>query len=91
VEDTLAIKEQLGVKVKDPRFTGSRKIKIEQIVGDDLHRNSGKWYKKVRIIDRENDRYYEEIVDPDTGNVIRQCDEPLSEHRGRGSEKGKDA
>ena len=45
--------------------------------------------KKERLIDRQNDLYEETITDPDTGEVIRNCGEPLSQHQGRGSAKGK--
>ena len=79
--------EQLGMKLKDPTRSGKQKIKIEQLVGDDLHRDSGKWHKKVRVIDRENDRYFEKITDRETGDVIHHCDEPLSKHFGHGSAK----
>jgi hypothetical protein len=75
------------MKVKDPTLRGKGKIKIEQLVGDDLHRTSGKWYKKIRVIDRENDRYLETVTDPETGEVVHHCEEPLSEHFGHGSDK----
>jgi hypothetical protein len=42
-----------------------------------------------RVIDRDNDYYLERIVDPETGEVIRECEEKLSEHQGRGSAKPK--
>ncbi len=83
--DEIQIKEQVGLKVKDPTQTGKKKIRIEQLVGDDLHKRSGKWFKKERVIDRENDRYFEEVVDPDTGEVLHHCDEPLSQHHDHGS------
>jgi hypothetical protein len=38
-----------------------------------------------RIIDRPGDHYYERIVDVGTGKIIRDVDEPLTEHKGRGS------
>ncbi|HUK55579.1 MAG TPA: zinc ribbon domain-containing protein, partial [Nitrospiria bacterium] len=58
--------------------------------GDDLHKKSGKWYKKERIIDKDNDQYKEVISDPETGEIIHECQEPLSEHRNHGSAKNKD-
>ena len=85
VTDEMSVKEQVGMKAKDATLSGKKKIRIEQLVGDDLHQKSGKWYKKVRVIDRENDRYFEEVVDPETGAIIHRCDEPLSEHFGHGS------
>ena len=75
------------MKVKNLLFPSKGHIRIEQQAGDDFHRASGKWFKKERIIDRENDRYYEKFTDPDTGVVTRFCDEPLSQHVGHGSAK----
>ncbi len=43
-----------------------------------------KWY---RDINREANRYRERIVDPETGEVLRDVDEPLSDHRGHGSDR----
>jgi hypothetical protein len=39
-----------------------------------------------RVVDREGDRYTERIVDA-AGNVVRDVDEPLSNHRGHGTAK----
>jgi hypothetical protein len=50
---------------------------------------SGRLVKKTRHVDYEKDRYFEHVEDADTGEVIRHCDEPLTEHRDRGSAKKK--
>jgi hypothetical protein len=83
--DEQAIKayEQVGVKKKRP---GEKKPYEEIKIGDDLHRNTGQWNRLERIIDRNHDRYFEHIEDA-AGNPIRHCDEPLSQHQGRGSAK----
>ena len=57
--------------------------------GADLHRASGRWMQRDLVIDRENDRYYEIVVDSETGEVIRTCEESLSQHRDHGSAKKK--
>ena len=44
---------------------------------------------RVRVIDKENDRYIEKVGYLDTGTIIRDCDEKLSEHYGHGSDKNK--
>ena|SRR3990170_2602745 len=41
----------------------------------------GRPVRKVRIIDRERDRYVENVVDQRTGEVLADKDEKLSEHR----------
>lgn len=42
---------------------------------------------RFRMIDKKNDRYVEKISYTDTGTIIRDCDEKLSEHWGHGSDK----
>ncbi len=42
---------------------------------------------KYRRIDRDNDRYDEVVIDPETGEIVYECHEPLSEHWGHGSAK----
>ena len=87
--DTLEFHEQLKLSGKDPKQTGKRKVRREVISGDDLHIKSGKWYKKERIVDKDSDEYMEKVADPETGEVIHYCKEPLSQHRGDGSAKRK--
>jgi hypothetical protein len=82
---SLTFRSQLGIKVKRPT---QKKPFIEQKVGDDFHRDTGTWRKRERVIDRDADRYREVITDAE-GNEVRRCDEPLSQHRGRGDAKRK--
>ena len=42
-----------------------------------------------RVIDRGNNHYYERIINKETGEVVREVEEPLTEHQGRGSAKKK--
>jgi DNA-directed RNA polymerase subunit RPC12/RpoP len=84
--EELSVREQVKTRVKRK---GKSKPLIESISGDDLHRKTGTWYTKVRIIDQEKDYYLETITDPKTGEVIHHEEHKLSEHRGRGSAKKK--
>ncbi|MCL5406738.1 MAG: hypothetical protein M1398_08505 [Deltaproteobacteria bacterium] len=74
-----------NVKMKHKDATG--KELAESVSGDDLHRKTGKWMEKSRTIDRKNDWYEETVTDPETGRVVHRCAEPLSRHRGHGSDK----
>jgi hypothetical protein len=95
LSETVTLREKLGVKQKRPGF---KKPIYESVGGDDLHRNTGEWSHLSREIDRLNDRYREKIVSSKTGAVLREVDEPLSQHVNRGSarrrsqpEEGSDA
>jgi len=86
VHDTVTIREKLGMK---GRHADGGKPFIEQVHGADLHRDTGTWRHLSRIIDRENDQYYEVVKDPVTGKILHECREPLSKHRGHGAAKRK--
>jgi len=86
LRDSITFKEKL--RLKGRHAVGGRPF-IEEVSGNDLHRKSGKWVKLSRIIDRDNDIYHEVVIDPETSNVIHECKEPLSKHRGHGSAKRK--
>jgi len=75
---------KLGIKVKPP---GVPRPIIEQTVGDDLHRKTGRWMKLRRVVDRLTGWYSEAVTDPESGEVVHRCDEPLGDHRGHGADK----
>ncbi len=82
----ISIKTKAGIKGK---HAGQKEPFIIEVTGDDLYRKLGKWMELSRIIDKDNDSYIEVITDPDTGQIIHQCIEPLSKHTGHGSAKHK--
>lgn len=87
LSDRVEMYDMLEGKLKDPSRKSKDKERVKFKTGDDLHRKSGKWYDKKQRIDRDSDMYEEVIIDPETGEIVHQCKEPLSEHRGHGSAK----
>ena len=85
-EDSITLREKVALKHKRP---GHKKPIYESVSGDDLHRATDQWNHLTREIDREKNRYRERIVNPETGAVIRDVDEPLTDHVARGSAKPK--
>ncbi len=86
VNDSLELHDSLGFKHKRH---GYKKPIAEGVSGDSFFRRASKWVRKVRLIDRLANHYYEKVTDPDTGRVIHECDEPLDQHTGHGSAKPK--
>lgn len=84
IAETITLRSMLGIK---SRRKGEKKPYVEMKSGDDLHRKTGRWSKLTRHIDREKNHYHERITDAETGDVIHETDEPLSEHTGHGSAK----
>jgi len=70
-----------GVKAKG-------KYAHEALCGQEFN-VAGDLMRKERIIDRENNIYRELVVNSDTGEIVRDVEQPLSEHTGRGSAKHK--
>lgn len=90
VNETAKIHEMTKITAKDPIKTGKKKFRKEMIWGEELEVSSGKWMKKVRVIDVDNDRYFEEVRDLETDEVKHLKNHSLkSEHRGYGSAKFK--
>lgn len=80
IQDALVIADSL--KLRKNKLGVSRFI-YESISGwFPSHRKdlSPEGVTKIRVIDRENDYYKEEVIDKKTGRVIRYIEEKLSEH-----------
>jgi hypothetical protein len=58
----------------------------EAFTGFDYHRDARQWRQVYRVVDRGSDRYTERIVDA-AGNVVREVDGLLRQHRGHGAAK----
>jgi hypothetical protein len=67
---------------------GEKRPFVENYAIPSFSRSRGNLVHRARIIDRDDDRYFEKVTDYESGEVIHHCDEPLSQHRGRGSAKG---
>jgi hypothetical protein len=80
------MKDSIGMKAK---AASSKKPFYEYFGGAEWSHRFQKFMAKIRIIDRRNDLYREEVTDPDTGDRLHHCSEPLSMHSGRGSAKKK--
>lgn len=78
-------RDGLGVKAKH----AGAKPYFESKSVPDHSRRLDKLVHREMIIDRENNRYFERVTDYESGEVIHECDEPLSDHFGHGSAKPK--
>ncbi len=87
LEDKIEVHVQTKGKVKGK---GAKRPVQEFKVGDDLHRESGKWYHREMYINRKNDSYKEIVKDKFTGKIVHKCEEPLSKHIGHGNAKRKE-
>lgn len=87
IEEKLELHSHLALEARSP---GESKPFLEQKTGDSYWRKMGKWMRLNQIIDRRGNRYVKKVEDPNTGEIVRDVDEPLTQHRGFGSAKRKD-
>jgi len=64
------------------------KYDYEAVLGHEFN-VEGNLMHKERIFDRKNNSYKERVVNTDTGEVVRDIEEPLSKHIDHGSAKHK--
>lgn len=84
--ETLTARDAIGIKA---RHAGASKPFLESKFGWSFYRKMKQWFSREMVVDRENDKYKELVTNPETGEVIHHCEEPLSQHRGHGSARNK--
>lgn len=83
--ETLTVEDHLKGSLKGPKSGGRRLYEI--IFGDEFSHRLQRWVHKFREIHRAKNFYHEEVTDPQTGERIHYCKEPLDKHIGHGSDK----
>ena len=86
ISESVVARDGFGVKAKR---SGEKKPYIEEMAVPDYSRSLEKVVHRERVIDRDNNRYFEKITDYESGEVIHHCEEPLSQHQGHGNAKPK--
>jgi hypothetical protein len=73
------------IRAMDPAKTGKKKRVFDQKVGVEHHHDSDRFQYRDRRFNFVADQYDEVITDLETGEIVREVHEPLSDHRHRGS------
>jgi hypothetical protein len=81
----MEVRTYVGFKLRQKR-PGVSGYLVEHLQRREVRVSVGDTVEKLRVIDRENDRYLEKVTAED-GTVLHETDEHLSEHRGHGSAK----
>jgi len=79
--DEIKVRDSLGLKT----FAGTSKKFIAHIISGwfPSHRENlfPQGVNKERVIDRQNNKYKERVVDVKTGRIIRDVEENLTDHK----------
>jgi hypothetical protein len=76
-------------QLKRPSLPSDRKLRWDSFSGHEYNHELGKMVRKERTLDKDLDQYVERLIDIESGEIIHECVEPLSEHTGHGSAKKK--
>ncbi len=87
--DGIKAHNSIGGKVKDPKFPSRKKVRVEFFDGFEWSVKYEKFVMKTVLRDKREDKYIEKVTDPDTGEILHECVEPLSKHQGHGYAKFK--
>lgn len=83
----------IGTNIRTKGYAAgkSRKkgLKFESVDGDSYSVSLGRFVKLNQFVDHVSKWYTKKIIDPYTGEILRDVDEPLVAHQGRGSAKRK--
>ena len=85
--EEIQVRDGLRGRVKDTRYNSKKNPRVKFEVGASYSHKAKKWMHRERLVDRVHDRYREVVSDPETGQVVHRCEEPLSKHRGHGDDK----
>ena len=97
VDSSVRIRDLFRGEVRDPDYEldrrkkgkrGKKLLAREVKVGSEPRGDQpGKWVNVYQDTNRKHDTYDKKVTDEETGQVLRECHEPLSAHRGHGSAK----
>jgi hypothetical protein len=82
-------RESRGGLAAKAKHAGVGKPFVEDMATPSFSVGRQKFVHRERVIDRENDRYFERVTDYETGETIHEVEEPLSQHTGHGNAKPK--
>ncbi len=85
--EEVKIREHLRLVIKNRGYSSKKNPRVELRLGTEWSEGKQKWINIERLIDKNQDQYREVVSDPETGEIIHQCEEPLSKHYGHGSAK----
>jgi len=89
IEDHLHFHDSIRGKAKRSWLRSADKLRWDSFAGYVLSKSLQRLVKVERTIDRDAGTYSERVTDPKSGNIIHECHEALSAHRGHGSAKVK--
>ena len=77
----------LRAQLRDPSLPHKKKLRHDQFLGIEARHDTGGLVHKTRVIDKHQNFYKEKVVDLESGEILVDKEEKLSQHQGHGSAK----
>ena len=90
IDSELKMRSALNLKVRG-WHRGKHLVVTKARSASEFFRKTQRWHRVNRLIDRRRNRYFESITDAETGALVKEIDEPLSQHQGHGDARVKRA
>ena len=78
-------RDYLSYDVHDDAFSSRRNPRKQRVHRPTYSRDDNRMRDEIRVIDKYQNQYDKVITDQETGDIVYECHEPLTEHQGRGS------
>ena len=74
---------------KNTTLPSAKKLRFDTYSGVEHSYKYDKLVRVHRTVDKDKNWYGEKVIDPQTGETLHECEEPLSKHTGHGTAKPK--
>ena len=83
VDEAIVVASDFRLQARDPSMskTQGKRTGVDIKSGSDWWRDGGKFVFRYQEVNHNTNRYLKVVVDPEGGEVLRFCGEPLTEHR----------
>ena len=87
ITDSVRFYDGHRAKAKNPVLPSAKKLRFDTYSGVEHSHKYDRLVRVRRTIDKDGDWYNEQVIDLQTGDVLYECSEPLSQHTGHGTAK----
>ena len=87
--DGIAFYDGHRVRAKNLALPSAKKLRFDTYSSVEPSHKYGKLVRVHRTIDPDKDWYSEKVIDLQSGEILHECEEPLSQHVGHGTAKTK--
>ena len=88
ISDQIVLRESWRAQMRDGSLPSKKRLRRDVFTGADQRKFHGDFVHKERVIDKDTNRY-RELVRTESGEIIHDVDELLTDRFGNGSAKFK--